>query len=556
MASNFFDSIIANATKPISYEQLMSGSTLFPTGVKTNTAPVPISSGTPSTYSPGPLLTPQNVNSIPNTFTSGFSSVLNNQTGAQPSGATGDYYTSRYGGVPQQPAPVQQPAPATQQGPTKQSAAPAQLPPPPNIPNPEEAKILSSLAAFSNGGNLNTFQPSDLASGQKTAYQNMLEQAMQYYLGYDTSPEAKRLLELQTNLGKLQGAQTQSLAQIETTPGLTSFQSGRRQQALAQAAGGVTEPLIAEINAITGRQEAAQKRMTSALGVAEMLKPSTLGAPIIDEQGNATIVTSDPMTGGYHTINLGKLGSAKPASSDIAEYEYAKQNGQFNGSFLQFLAQKTSATTKASTTGGSSGDLTTLAQSVLDNPELFNQLTPTLKGKIAPLLARVGFTGFGKSLSDGALLKINDTKTGIRELGNIGVEAENLKAYTGPLAGLISQIPGTQTQKLRAGIDRVRQIVGKALEGGVLRKEDEEKYMRILPAITDLPSVVAYKIQQVTAQMENDMNSYISLQAGAGRDTSGVQTSQQNSYAPGTILTNASGQKGRVEADGSITIIQ
>lgn len=116
-------------------------------------------------------------------------------------------------------------------------------------------------------------------------------------------------------------------------------------------------------------------------------------------------------------------------------------------------------------------------------------------------------------------------------------------------------IPGSQTQKLRSGIDRVRQIVGKALEGGVLRKEDEEKYMRILPAITDLPSVVAYKIKNVTEQMENDMNSYISLQAASGRNTAGVASST-NTYAPGTILTNASGQKGRVEADGSITIIQ
>lgn len=426
---------------------------------------------------------------------------------------------------------------------------------PPNIPSLEESKAISDFAASQNNGRISTFSPSDLANGQKSSYQKMLEQAMQYYLGYDTSPEAKRLAELQSNLGKLQGAQAQSLTQIETTPGLTSFQSGRRQQALAQAAGGVTEPIIAEINAITGRQEAAQKRMTNAMGIAEKLQPSTIGSPIVDDKGNATIITSDPLTGGYHTVNLGKIGSAKPASNDIAEYEYSKQNGGFNGTFLQFLAQKTSATTKASTSGGSSSDLATLAQSVLDNPELFNQLTPTLKGKLAPLLSRVGFTGFGKALSDGAIAKINDTKTGIRELTDISVEAENLKAYTGPGAGIISMIPGSQTQKLRSGIDRVRQIVGKALEGGVLRKEDEEKYMRILPAITDLPSVVAYKIKNVTEQMENDMNSYISLQAASGRNTAGVASST-NTYAPGTILTNASGQKGRVEADGSITIIQ
>jgi hypothetical protein len=40
--------------------------------------------------------------------------------------------------------------------------------------------------------------------------------------------------------------------------------------------------------------------------------------------------------------------------------------------------------------------------------------------------------------------------------------------------------PWSGSRKVQAEIDRVRQLVGKALEGGVLRKEDEEKYKKIL----------------------------------------------------------------------------
>jgi hypothetical protein len=39
------------------------------------------------------------------------------------------------------------------------------------------------------------------------------------------------------------------------------------------------------------------------------------------------------------------------------------------------------------------------------------------------------------------------------------------------------------------------------LEGGVLRKEDEEKYKKILPTVNDTMETVLYKMKQLKAQI-------------------------------------------------------
>ena len=48
--------------------------------------------------------------------------------------------------------------------------------------------------------------------------------------------------------------------------------------------------------------------------------------------------------------------------------------------------------------------------------------------------------------------------------------------------------------QVSAVIDRVKQVIGKALEGGVLRKEDEVKYEKILPTIYDSAALVRSKL--------------------------------------------------------------
>lgn len=61
---------------------------------------------------------------------------------------------------------------------------------------------------------------------------------------------------------------------------------------------------------------------------------------------------------------------------------------------------------------------------------------------------------------------------------------------------------GADAKSRQAMINQAKQIIGKALEGGVLRKEDEAKYDRILPTIGDPPEVASSKI----AELKNTLN--------------------------------------------------
>ena len=80
---------------------------------------------------------------------------------------------------------------------------------------------------------------------------------------------------------------------------------------------------------------------------------------------------------------------------------------------------------------------------------------------------------------------------------------------TGPIKGLATISPfATEALDLQAQIDLARQVVGKFLEGGVLRKEDEEKYKKILPTMKDTQAVALRKLQNLATEIQNRINQY------------------------------------------------
>ena len=157
-----------------------------------------------------------------------------------------------------------------------------------------------------------------------------------------------------------------------------------------------------------------------------------------------------------------------------------------------------------------------LVASVIANPELFNQLTATEKGRIAPALNALGFTAFGKPLSATAVKDITQSETaleGVKELKQIIQDNEE---FIGPIAGLAKINPYSKARQVQADIDRVKQRVGKALEGGVLRKEDEDKYKKILAQITDTQETALYKVNQIIVDIEREIEAYKNNYALAG----------------------------------------
>jgi hypothetical protein len=120
-------------------------------------------------------------------------------------------------------------------------------------------------------------------------------------------------------------------------------------------------------------------------------------------------------------------------------------------------------------------------------------------------------------LSDTAITKINDTNYAITSLQDLRAKIQTNIDQIGPITGLEALNPWSEKRQLQADIDRVRQTVGKALEGGVLRKEDEEKYKKILATITDTPETALYKIDALISSIQTNIEDYKSLQSSSGK---------------------------------------
>ncbi len=182
-----------------------------------------------------------------------------------------------------------------------------------------------------------------------------------------------------------------------------------------------------------------------------------------------------------------------------------------------------------------------LVKAVLDNPELYDKLTPSDVGDIAPDLAEAGFAGFGRRLSDGAITKMSESRSAIASVKDLREILKANEQFIGPLAGLQALNPYSKGRQAQADINRVKQRVGKALEGGVLRKEDEEKYKKILATLTDTPETAIYKTDQMIEDLERDLSIFIEEQRAAGRRVTSPTTTPKPTgrFNPAT---------GRVEA--------
>jgi hypothetical protein len=136
--------------------------------------------------------------------------------------------------------------------------------------------------------------------------------------------------------------------------------------------------------------------------------------------------------------------------------------------------------------------------------------------------------GGGRALPSGQATRIADYDTGLDDLNELTGTLGPSQA-TGTRAKLGAMAPnwltewtgiGADAKSKQAVIDRVKQVIGKALEGGVLRKEDEYKYEKILPIISDVPTVVEAKLNglwtAITKRRQTDLDAF----SDAGYDVS------------------------------------
>jgi len=105
----------------------------------------------------------------------------------------------------------------------------------------------------------------------------------------------------------------------------------------------------------------------------------------------------------------------------------------------------------------------------------------------------------GATLTAGQKKELSDFEVSIKQMNSLNTSIDQFKDVMGPVKGRIrAMIPyDVEAQAFNSNMKAIAQVVGKAMEGGVLRKEDEIKYQKMLPQITDKPEVAKRKIQNV-----------------------------------------------------------
>ena len=147
----------------------------------------------------------------------------------------------------------------------------------------------------------------------------------------------------------------------------------------------------------------------------------------------------------------------------------------------------------------------------------------------------------GRNVSSGDANRLSDYETSLQDLTTLTKEIGASAGSTGTGAYIGANLPnavtqltgwGTEAKQKQAVIDRVKQVIGKALEGGVLRKEDEAKYEKILPTIGDVPAVVTSKLQGLAKAIHQRRNTLLENLSDANYDVSKYQTRQTDAPSP------------------------
>lgn len=114
-----------------------------------------------------------------------------------------------------------------------------------------------------------------------------------------------------------------------------------------------------------------------------------------------------------------------------------------------------------------------------------------------------------KGLNSTAAGTVTDLTNGIANIRQLGEKFSTSGANKPVVGEFLAGNPfNNDARNLRADIARVKQVIGKALEGGVLRKEDEAKYAKILPTLNDNDEQAQYKIQAIADDLERKLYLY------------------------------------------------
>lgn len=151
-----------------------------------------------------------------------------------------------------------------------------------------------------------------------------------------------------------------------------------------------------------------------------------------------------------------------------------------------------------------------------------NSVTETLQRM--GILAKGEGKAKGKILPSDKVISLADETSGLNLMKSMKGKAPK---GLNPVNAWIKSINpyDTEMQGFNQYLATAKQIIGKNLEGGVLRLEDEKKYEKILPKPSDTPRTRAIKEAQLSEMLINRRNEHINSLANAGYDVEGQELS-------------------------------
>lgn len=148
----------------------------------------------------------------------------------------------------------------------------------------------------------------------------------------------------------------------------------------------------------------------------------------------------------------------------------------------------------------------------------------------------------GRPVTAGDAGMFAELDTALDDLATLRNTLTETKDATGTSAAVGAAMPawatdlfgwGTDAKKRQGVIDRVKQVIGKALEGGVLRKEDEIKYAKILPTIQDTAAVAESKLAGLEKAIALKKQRELDARDDAGYDVLQFRKRQQSTGGDG-----------------------
>lgn len=140
-----------------------------------------------------------------------------------------------------------------------------------------------------------------------------------------------------------------------------------------------------------------------------------------------------------------------------------------------------------------------------------------------------GGLGKGKQLNPDKVLKVQEGAQIPTMLEDLKGILDQNQGQFGPVVGRAGQMNpyDVTAQTLDSKIRANSQAFGRYMEGGVLRKEDEEKYRKMFPNLTDTPAVAQNKLKIVQRLLVKRLKSDVGALKRAGYDVSPFDEAMQ-----------------------------